>query len=155
MCVCVCVYTGADIWDGVITETASKDWRGGGWPHARRLFQAEGTANAKVLCLRTGRAVGIRTSIPESRSEHHRRLWGVVVMLRLRPQGFGRTWVLLWGGKTRFQQSPAWWMVYSGYCVKTGLKGRNRRVSWEAVAITQARDSGGWVWAGDTGGDEK
>ena len=46
-------------------------------------------------------------------------------------------------------------MVYSGYCVETGLKGRNRRISWEAVAITQARDSGGWVWAGDTGGDEK
>lgn len=36
----------------------------------------------------------------------------------------------------RFQQSTAWWMIYLGYCVKTGLKGRNRRIGWEAVAIT-------------------
>ena len=96
-----------------------------------------------------------------------------------------------------------WWMFYSGYCVKNGLKGdfpvvqwlrlcasnaggagsipgqgtkiphaswhgqklkkkkknrlkgRNRKTSWEAVAIIQAKDSSGWVWAGNNGGDEK
>lgn len=32
-------------------------------------------------------------------------------------------------------------MIYSGYCVKTGLKGRNRRIGcWEAVAITYRQE---------------
>ena len=44
-------------------------------------------------------------------------------------------------------------MIYSGYCVKTGLKGRNRRIGWEAVAITQARDSGDLVYSGSSGGE--